>query len=328
MLRTPAVKNSSLGLLAIVGFYLSGLFVWLTPLPIVYIFKTVSRLAAYRVAWVAGVILLAIYWGLLPWLGIEAFHAKLPFLVLPGEPFVWLGSIQAIFYLWMGLTLAHLEAKSLSTSQFFGQCLMSILILVVIVLGLLLANLGWSFLYQQAYAFVQSVMDELIRKQPAFQTHQAEIIRFTVLAAPSFFIIFALLLSVLQVWLMRTVLARYGFFQKLQEFKKIQWPFPLVWSVAGLFLVMIFNHFLFKVEIVDGLILNGLMIIGFIYFLQGLGVLSFYLNKIRMSFWLQVLAMGVAVLFLSPAAYLLIGVGFFDAWFDFRKLKLSLSAKE
>lgn len=65
--------------------------------------------------------------------------------------------------------------------------------------------------------------------------------------------------------------------------------------------------------------LNLLIVIGTIYFFQGLAIVSFYFEKWKMPFFVK--GFVYAVLFLQQFALMATAVlGLFDVWFDFRKL--------
>ncbi|MHC1725102.1 MAG: YybS family protein [Syntrophobacteraceae bacterium] len=91
-------------------------------------------------------------------------------------------------------------------------------------------------------------------------------------------------------------------------------PEPMVWFVIGAGLMLLLP--------VDGLWLLGLnilIVLGGIYFLHGLAIVSFYFEKWKLPF----LARGLiyALLFLQQFAAIATAVlGLFDIWFDFRKL--------
>jgi len=65
--------------------------------------------------------------------------------------------------------------------------------------------------------------------------------------------------------------------------------------------------------------MNALVVLGTIYLLQGLAIITFYFERWRLPRILQAIFYGFLVLqqFASLGAVLL---GFFDIWFDFRRL--------
>ena len=93
-----------------------------------------------------------------------------------------------------------------------------------------------------------------------------------------------------------------------------QAPDYLVWGVIGCGLALFLPNTLIKT-----IGLNGLLILMSVYFFQGIAIVSFYFNKKKLPrmirFFLYTL---IAVQQLVLLA--VIGLGFFDLWFNFRKL--------
>jgi uncharacterized protein YybS (DUF2232 family) len=65
--------------------------------------------------------------------------------------------------------------------------------------------------------------------------------------------------------------------------------------------------------------INLLIVTGTIYFLQGLAIVAFYLERWKLPFYVN--GFVYAVLFLQQfASMAMVVLGLFDVWFDFRKL--------
>ncbi len=65
--------------------------------------------------------------------------------------------------------------------------------------------------------------------------------------------------------------------------------------------------------------INVLLVMGTIYFLQGLAIVAFYFERWKMPLYVK--GFVYAVMFLQQFASLAVAVlGLFDVWFDFRKL--------
>jgi uncharacterized protein YybS (DUF2232 family) len=69
--------------------------------------------------------------------------------------------------------------------------------------------------------------------------------------------------------------------------------------------------------------LNGLIVLMTIYFFQGIAIISFYFNKKNFSKGAKILLYGLIVL-QQLLLFVVIGLGLFDAWLDFRKLDKSV----
>ena len=95
------------------------------------------------------------------------------------------------------------------------------------------------------------------------------------------------------------------------------WKAPefLVWGIIGCGLLLLLPNRTFKI-----LGLNGLLILATVYFFQGIAIVSFYFEKKRFPrilrfFLYSLIALQQAVLLI------VIGLGFFDMWLNFRKLE-------
>jgi uncharacterized protein YybS (DUF2232 family) len=93
-----------------------------------------------------------------------------------------------------------------------------------------------------------------------------------------------------------------------------QAPEYLVWGVIGCGLTLFFPN-----EAIKIIGLNGLLILMSVYFFQGIAIVSYYFNKKNFPRMIRIfLYTLVAVQQLVLLA--VIGLGFFDMWFNFRKL--------
>ena len=99
------------------------------------------------------------------------------------------------------------------------------------------------------------------------------------------------------------------------------WKAPefVVWGIIGCGLMLILPNNVFKM-----FGLNGLIVLMTVYFFQGIAILSFYFDKKQfprmLRFFLYSLIALQQILLL-----IVIGLGFFDMWLNFRKLKTEKS---
>jgi uncharacterized protein YybS (DUF2232 family) len=95
------------------------------------------------------------------------------------------------------------------------------------------------------------------------------------------------------------------------------WKVPefMVWGVIGCgFMLMVPDRFLK----ISGL--NGLIILMTVYFFGGIAVISFYFEKKRFPPALRIFLYSLIALQVV-LQFLVIALGFFDLWLDFRKIK-------
>jgi hypothetical protein len=92
--------------------------------------------------------------------------------------------------------------------------------------------------------------------------------------------------------------------------RKWRTPDWFVWLAlfCGVFLI-------FDVEYLSVIARNLLKPILLIYFFQGMSILAYFLDSLRLRGPIRVLFYGAGVLFLTP---MVVSFGFFDLWFNFR----------
>lgn len=95
------------------------------------------------------------------------------------------------------------------------------------------------------------------------------------------------------------------------------WKVPeiLVWGVIGCGLMMIIPYTLIRI-----IAFNGLIVLMTVYFFGGIAIVSFYFEKKQFSPMLKVFFYSMIALW-HMALILVIGLGFFDMWLNFRKLE-------
>jgi len=102
------------------------------------------------------------------------------------------------------------------------------------------------------------------------------------------------------------------------------WKAPefLVWGIIGCGLLLLLPDKTFKI-----FGLNGLLILITIYFFQGIAIVSFYFEKKRFPRWLKFFLYSLIAL-QQAILLVIIGLGFFDMWLNFRKLEPNLDKPE
>jgi uncharacterized protein YybS (DUF2232 family) len=93
-------------------------------------------------------------------------------------------------------------------------------------------------------------------------------------------------------------------------------PEPLVWC----FIVSGFALFLPGWETVKIVALNLFLVIGAFYFFQGLAIVAYYFHHKKVPFFLRILVY-LLIVFEQFITLLIVGLGLFDLWGDFRRLK-------
>jgi uncharacterized protein YybS (DUF2232 family) len=94
-------------------------------------------------------------------------------------------------------------------------------------------------------------------------------------------------------------------------------PEMMVWGIIGSSAML-----LIPVSLLQMIGLNGLIIFMTVYFFQGIAIISFYLEKKKIPVPLRVLFYGLIVI-QQLIALIVIGLGFFDVWINFRRIGIN-----
>jgi uncharacterized protein YybS (DUF2232 family) len=134
---------------------------------------------------------------------------------------------------------------------------------------------------------------------------------------PGMFIVSYMTTVWLNILVIKKLLARIGIrLKNMEALNRFKAPDPLVWAVIGFGVILAL-----PVGPVKYVSINCLIILMLIYFFQGIAVISFYFQKKESPTFLKVFCYGliaVQIYFLI----LVIGLGFFDNWINFRKLEI------
>jgi uncharacterized protein YybS (DUF2232 family) len=125
-----------------------------------------------------------------------------------------------------------------------------------------------------------------------------------------------LIMGWLTILFARMVMTKKGLgFPDLGRLNRWQAPDMLVWGVIGGGLMLLLPQT--AARIIGG---NLMIVLGTIYLLQGLAIMSFYFEQKALPAALMVMLYGLVV-FWQPLLLGIIGLGFFDMWADVRRLQ-------
>lgn len=320
--------------------FLSGLLLWLTPLPFIYACKKRGKHAAWE-GLVLGFLLLGLlYFGILPWVqsnwgwtSVQKYLFWLPGVGLSPDG-SWSPGNYGLpyfgFYGMMGVMLGLWEGKERSPTVLLAKVvgLLSVGVLLW-VLWQTRGNLG-QFV-PGTVAYFQDLLDQMV-KAPAkeggevqdqmavLRLYGPKIIYYAVRLIPGMILAMTLFVSWLNVVVARRIFIKDAVFAKLGSLKNWQLPFGFVWALIFAAFLLVADLYLFKVNFLKLFALNSFILFGLIYFFQGLAILAFYSKRWALPPLLRLVFYLVFLLFFQPLSMILLGIGFFDSWFNFRKL--------
>lgn len=319
--------------------YLSGLFVILTPLPLIYgFFRQRSRFFVETLL-PTFIVLVILYVVVLPPLhSFYETHSHWAWLFpMPGMDLLGLVSHQAVTFFGLGYFLFFVGSAyglfRILTGQFspffsIGMATISFLVLAFILFGVYALSVGTSpvgfiesFFYQAISEFILlREKSGISMEQLAFFKENAEnLVYYSVTFFPS-----VLFCSILIILLLNLVVGK----RILPSFVKEVVPVPMnewscsfygVWIVIGCLFLLLTNSYLFKLPVFFFIGANLLVVFSFVYFLQGLSIVSYFFEKKQVTPLARILVYGLIFILFQTVGILLIGFGFFDSWFSFRK---------
>lgn len=304
------VKEFSLGVGITTGFFLlvvlnpivGFIFSLFAPLPIAFFYWKMGR--------VPGIAMFAVSFGLLVAVfRIGGFVESLSFFLVLGSAGVIIPEVLGRRYgieKTVGLSVAGLVAVIVAMLAWYGQILERGIL--DIVRGYVIDSIQYSIALYEEIGIPQDQLDALREGAP-------QVAGWIVDHGAALF----LMSTTFLIWL--NVLGMRMFFQgrdpSFPDFGDLTcWKMPdwVVWLVIAAGVLMIVPE-----EIAQIIGLNGMMILLFLYLLQGLSIVQFFCRKKNIPRYLRALFYALIVIY----QYLLVfisAIGLFDIWVDFRKM--------
>lgn len=337
----PKSPSPILPILITVALYLSGLFSIFTPLPLVYAFLRYKEGALVRVVLPTGGGLFFLY--LVAFVPLDTFYSNHPqwswLLSFPGGALLSLISFEGAVVFGMS-TFAFFVLMAFAIHRVLLAPGKVTLTLAKVCVGLLVAGAGAVFLagfltaaspveFLDRY-FRSSLTEAISLSSPAslsspeaafFRENVDSLVFYSILLSPSF-----LFCSILTMILFNLVIARRIFGGLIPAVERAltlaHWslPFAFVWGVISLLALLLANSFFLKTNVIAGIAGNGLIVAAFLYYLQGIAIVSHLFDKKNVRPPLRIAGYAFLILFFQILGFVVMAIGFFDPWFDFRKL--------
>lgn len=331
-----------LPILISIALYLSGLFSLFTPLPLVFAFlRYGKRDALLRVILPTAVGLLLLY--LVAFIPLHTFYELHPqwswLLSFPGGALLSLISFEGavlfgITYFALFAVIAFSIYRVLLSPASLTSTLgaLSFALVAAVVAGVFMAGhlsgespvsfLDRYFRTSLTEALSLSTAGSLSSREAVFFRDNLDtLVFYSTLFSPSF-----VFCSLLMMILLNLVIGRRIFAPLVPvvdgSLSLTRWslPFAFVWGVIALLVLLLANSFLVKSTLLVGIAGNGLIAAGFLTYLQGISIVADFFGKknVRPSF--RIAGYAVLILFFQILGVVVMALGFFDHWFNFRKI--------
>lgn len=227
------------------------------------------------------------------------------FAVMAGLLLTLLGRIRAIEYL-VGSTAAVMLSMTAALSYyFFGS---------------------WAAMFQDLRSSLAQQLESAVRMQEKMGLPQdsvtmlkeqaPQIVEMMLRLLPALLLLsFAFIVLINILYLGRRFPERRSEWFSLRFLREWKAPEPLVWGLIACGIVL----FLSGAGLPGAVALNLLLVIGACYFGQGLAVIAYFFNKNNVPRFLRGLTY-ILIVFQQIFTLLVVGLGLFDLWGDFRRL--------
>jgi uncharacterized protein YybS (DUF2232 family) len=227
------------------------------------------------------------------------------FAVMTGLLLTLLGRLRVVEYLVGTVAVAMLSVTAGIARYFFGS---------------------WSAMFHDLREGMTRQIESAVRMQekvglPAesvsmLKEQAPQIVEMMLKLLPALLLLsFAFVVLINVLYLCRRFPDRRGQWFALKNLREWKTPEPLVWALIACG----FALFLPGSALLSALALNLLFVIGACYFAQGLAVIAYFFNKNNVPRFLRGLTY-VLIIFQQIFTVLVVGLGLFDLWGDFRRL--------
>jgi uncharacterized protein YybS (DUF2232 family) len=259
----------------------------------------------YGARWGIGVLGAVIVLFLL-FAGEELVFIYLIFAFIVGLLFGLLGRIRVIEWLVLGVAGVVFAATTGFLLYLYGSWSAMIQDLH----ASLTEQLAAALRVHEKMGFAQDNMEAIKERMPAITAMILQILPGLV------FVSLSLVVLVNVLFLCRRFPDRRGEWLSLENLREWHAPESLVWGLIACG----FSLFIPGLEFLQTAAINILLVIGACYFFQGLAIVAYFFHKSRVPYFLRMVTY-VLIIFQQIFTLLVVGLGLFDLWGDFRRLK-------
>ena len=227
------------------------------------------------------------------------------FAVLAGLLLAMLGRVRTIEYLVVGVATAMLVSSAAVALYLFG----SWAAMVADFRAALTQQFASAARVQEQFGLPKEGLDMLKERMP-------QIIDMTLQLLPALlFLSFAFIVLINVLYLRRRFPDRRTKWVSLENLREWKGPEPVVWGL----ITCGFALFIPGLNGIRIIALNLLLVIGACYFAQGLAVIAFFFHKNHVPRFLRGITY-LLIVFQQIFTLMVVGLGLFDLWGDFRRL--------
>jgi uncharacterized protein YybS (DUF2232 family) len=329
-------KAKIVGISALIAImlYFSGFLIILTPLPLLYASIARGRIAGWLSFGIAALAVVAVY-VLFPGTAAPAISPLLAHIPIPGQGisefmppvfFKVFGIGYFAFFAAVGLVLALGIHNRSSLINMGTKALLAGL--GVLIFSLFLAKLGGAaYLADSARSYLQQILNEIVlanqtagsqNAQLTFMADHAEQLVTTVLRLlPSLVFVYAVITVAINAVIGRKIAKAHYPASHAGDIIRFRLPDSLIWTLIITGFMYFADNYALRSKTLGIVALNLLVGLGTLYFLQGMAVTVYFVQKIRLSL-IRTVAYITMIIFLQTVSIVLVLLGIADVWANFR----------
>lgn len=245
---------------------------------------------------------------------------------------LYTGAFIFIIYGPLSIGLAYLIKKRKSSQDILSICTIISLISYLVAIRLVGKVSGINFAHQLDETFKQSLKMQIdVIKDMGLSNYEMYKVEgilknafdYMLLIVPSIVIAFSLFTSYLNYLISSSILRRLGYREmSTPKFSHFRLPGNII---LGTFVIFLGSYLIkkFKISYYETIFINVTVLSALIFFLQGLAVISYLLNKMKLSRIPKIIIMVVITIFIPLSGFISI-LGLLDAIINFRKIQGSV----
>lgn len=301
------LKHAIIAALITALLFKSGVFVFIVPLPLLYVFAVYGRKAGY-----SALLAVAVVAGLSIVFRLENVYDV----------------IYLSYFMLIGILLGEGVIKKFSVMKLAG---LAMIVPWVVVMGMFfLAQFVLNVpIVSGIEGYLANAADQGLKMQDSVATlsapqmayvreHMSEIVGFMLNTLPAAIFLFNMLVVSVTIVLARSLTKKFHTMKYLGNVAAQRFPFWPVWTTIICGMLYFANAYMFSSPYIKFGAINGLLICAGLFFIQGCFVITFWLHRGRSPF-LKILVYGLIIAFLQVVGFIIIVLGLSDQWIDFRK---------
>ena len=320
-MKKPWVMAMGCGVAATLLF-LSGMFVLITPLPLLYAGGKYG-VRPFGLALLASLTLLTVLTlsSFVIWPGMDNAST----LALSKLRYAGFGYFT--YYLWISAVLVW-GLKKKRPILIWGGHLLGTTTLLVLAVGALVSFVSEISILGVVRDYLGVLVQEVVKVRGQMEgslleadlmlQQSGDFIQFMIQTGPAWIFVLTTVVVVVNLWLGKSLLKLRSLRERQGEFLKFKLPFGLVWWGIAAGVAFFIDRYIVPLHAMQVVAVNSLIVLSVLYLIQGLSVLNFLARRVSLWFrWMIYLSL---FLFLQFGIVVLACLGFIDSWTNFRKV--------